>query len=88
MDKMITFQEESEKKNLKLEEKVLEMEEKRRKETQETFMRLMAMTVPPKSGVGLAYSCSMPSFTPNDSSPHSNFLHPMYGSLMSHEHDN
>ena len=88
MEKIITFQEESEKNYLKLEEKILEMEEKRRKESQEMFMRLMAMTVPPQSGVGLAHPCSMPGFTPNVSSPHSNFLHPMYGSFKSPEHDN
>ena len=73
---------------LKFEEKILEMEEKRRKESQEMFMRLMAMTLPPQSGVGLAHSCSMPGFTPNVSSPQSNFLHPMYSSFMSPEHDN
>ena len=88
VDKIITFQEESENNYLKLEEKILEMEEKRRKESQEMFMHLMAMTVPPQSGVDLAHPCSMPGFTPNVSSPHSNFLHPMYGSFTSPEHNN
>ena len=76
MEKMITFQEESEKNYLKLEEKILEMEVKRRKERQEMFMRLMAMTVPPQSGVGLTHPCSMPGFTPNISSPRYNFYTP------------
>ena len=76
VEEIITFQEESEKNYLKLKEKILEMEEKRRKESQEMFMRLMAMTVPPQSSVGLALPCSMPGFTPNVSSPHYNFYAP------------
>ena len=87
VEKMIKCQEDSEKNYLKFEEKILEMEEKRRKESQEMFMRLMAMTLPPQSGVGLTHSYSMPGFTPV-SSPHSNILHPMYSSFMSPEHDN
>ena len=66
----------------------MEIDEKRREESQEMFLHLKAMTVPPQLGFGLTHPYSMPGFTPNVSSPLSNFLHPMSGSFMSPEHDN
>ena len=74
VDKMVKLQEESEKNYIKLEEKMLEMEERRQKDNQEFMMRMVS------------FMCSPP--MPQPSAPHTPYsFHPMYNSFSHSEQD-
>ena len=65
LEKMVTLQEESEKHFMQLQEKLVETERERQKESQDFMLRMMGLMCQPSPGSQLPYQPLYPPYTYN-----------------------